>query len=139
MSITSHRTESGDTQGRLSFFFFFFKNQQQNPRGDQFGLCGRSSGQLRAGMSSPEPKMRSDSTTGAGGSSGALIGPSERRRRGLWGNSAGSCRREEAVVAESWDAGGRVAELAGPASLGYWRQLLELASRSLGSGSLGSG
>ena len=43
------------------------------------------------------------------------------------------------MVAESWDAGGRVAELAGPASLGHWRQLLELASRSLGSGSLGLG
>lgn len=49
-------------------------------------------------MSSPEPKIKSDSTTGAGGSSGALIGPSERRRRGLWGNSAGSCWREEEVV-----------------------------------------
>lgn len=42
------------------------------------------------GMSSPEPRSRSHSTAGAGGSSGALIGPSARRRRGLWGNPAGA-------------------------------------------------
>lgn len=41
-------------------------------------------------MSSPEPRISSDSTTGARGSSGALIGPSARRRRGLWGNRIGS-------------------------------------------------
>lgn len=41
-------------------------------------------------MSLPEPSSRSDSTTGAGGGSGALIGSWARRRRGLWGNSAGS-------------------------------------------------
>lgn len=41
-------------------------------------------------MSSPEPRSRSHSTAGAGGSSGALIGPSARRRRGLWGNPAGA-------------------------------------------------
>lgn len=44
-------------------------------------------------MSSPEQRIKSDSTTGAGGSSGALIGPAELWRRGLWGNSAGSCGR----------------------------------------------
>lgn len=109
------------------------EKQQQNSRGAR---GGRSAGQqLRAGMSSPEAKIKSDSTTGAGGSSGALIGPSERRRRGLWGNSAGSCWREEEVVGRRGTRGVLQGVLAGPAGLGRWRQLLKLASGSLGSGS----
>lgn len=96
---------------------------------------GEAAGSSEPGCPSPEPKMRSDSTTGAGGSSGALIGPRSGGVAVSGANLAGwSCGREEAVVAESWDAGSRVAELAGPASLGRWRQLLELVSGCPGSG-----
>jgi hypothetical protein len=62
-------------------------------------------GALERHRCSPEPRIRSHSTTGARGGSEALIGPSGRRSLGLWGNSDGGDRqglgerREELVRA----------------------------------------
>lgn len=82
---TSRGTELGAPKGS------FWRSSSKIQGATAFARSGRSAPQLRAGMSSPEARIRSDSTTGASGSGGALIGPSARRRRGLWGNSAGSC------------------------------------------------
>lgn len=82
---TSRGTELGAPKGG------FWRSRSKTQEATAFARGGRSAPQLRLGMFSPEPMIRSDSTTGASGSGGALIGPSARRRRGLWGNSAGSC------------------------------------------------
>lgn len=97
---------------------------------------GRSAGrQFGAGMPSPEPRIRSDSTTGAGGSSGALIGPSaRRRRRGLWGNSAGS-RGWNRRWRKRERTGGSVRPCSPPGRARALDERLQLASGSLGSDS----
>lgn len=95
---TSRGTELGTPRG--DFFFFFFFRSSKIQQATAFALGGRSAPQLRAEMSSPEPRITSDSTTRAGGSSRALIGPSAQRRRGLWGNRDWSCGLEKEVVEE---------------------------------------
>ena len=92
-------------------------------------------GRVGAGRFSPEPRIRRDSTTGAGGSSGALIGPSARRRRGLWGNRGRGCGPLGGIGAGRGQLEGASAVLAGPAGL----QRLELAALGFSGFRLGRG
>ena len=49
MSITSHRTESGDTQGRLSFFFFFLRISSKIQEATSLASVGEAPGSSEPG------------------------------------------------------------------------------------------
>lgn len=49
MSITSHRTESGDTQGRLSFFFFFLRISSKIQETTSLASVGEAPGSSEPG------------------------------------------------------------------------------------------
>lgn len=98
-------TSGGKELGAPKGFFFFFLRSSKIQEATAFARGGRSAPQLRTRTFSPELRIKSDSTTGAGGSSRALIGPSARRRRGLWGNRDWSCGQEEEMVHGKGDKG----------------------------------
>lgn len=73
-TASTSRGRVGSPQGSRS------EELPQNSGGDRFGGQREQAGRPRAGVSSPEPRISSHSTTGARGGSAALIGPAARRR-----------------------------------------------------------